>query len=736
MLSTVTRLLCLVAIISNTTLAMAQPPAPEGQNEFPPDESGYEAWLRYTDKTHSAHFDDYAQLAKVYSSAPVAALEAPLSEWSQAMRGFIGTDAVQVDAQAEAGVVFTIDAEALQPEAYRITKGEHLHITGGDAMGLLYGAFAVLQGIEREKPLTALTGTSAPKIPIRMLNHWDNRVMDPVHGSIERVKGGLTIFDWTDLSRPNPRYRDYARMLASIGVNGTCLNNVNAEPEILDSETIDGVAALADVFRPWGVKVYLSVNFASPVLLGNLKTADPLSPEVQAWWNDKADEIYAKIPDFGGFIVKADSEGKPGPGSYGRSHVEGSRSIAKALQPHGGLVFWRAFVYGRDISKLTPHERATADRANHATYEFMRYDGQFEDNVILQVKCSAIDFQIWEPVHALFGKMPNTRLALELQLTNEYTGYDMHLAWPGHYYSYLLNSSAASEASATPLADILAGKYGAHRSGAIVGVSNISNARNWFGHLLAGATLHSFGQLAWQPDSAPEAILDAYSTLTFGQAAAPEIAAIIDRSYDTVAKYSMPMGLSYISEFLHHYDPDPWSNHVGAGITSDGIGIDRTVATGSGYAGLYADDFAAQVESPGTTPKKWLLYFHHLPWNYTLPDGSSLIQTLYDSYYQGVEDVAAYRKAWAQLHGKIDLERWAHVYEKLALQEDHAERWRDLVTRYLLETTGIDDAKERFSARSPSPHNRVLTGFWKAVQDYRARVAREAEQINAITEGE
>ncbi|MCC5847503.1 MAG: alpha-glucuronidase [Verrucomicrobia bacterium] len=662
---------------------------------FPPDESGYEAWLRYPKLSDAA-------LRHLCHVQACSGTEPALEELSRALRGW-GLGELQ-HCEDDAGLELSLDP-LLPEEGFRISHGagERLHLEGGSPNGLLYGMFQLLRCVNCG---LSLEGESAPAVPLRMLNHWDNLVIDPVHGSIERVKGGDTIFDWADLSRPNPRYEEYARLLASVGLNAICLNNVNAEPEILSSDMIRGLSALATIFRRWGLRIFVSVNFASPVFLDGLPTADPLDPRVRAWWRDKAAEIYAAIPDFGGFVVKADSEGKPGPGTYGRNHVEGSACLARALAPHGGTLFWRAFVYGRDLSDKLPDAKARADRANHATHEFMGLDGQFDDNVILQIKCSAIDFQIWEPVHALFGKLQHTRMCVEFALTKEYSGYDVHMNWEGPYFHHILNS---------PLL--------ASRVEAVTAVANFSNARNGFGHLLHGGSLYTHGRLTWQPEADPRAVLDEYTRQMFGREAGAAVSAMMEKSYDTVAAYTMPMGLTYISEFLHHFEPDPWDNHQGAGISPDGIGTDRTVASGSGYIGLYPPKLAARFENPVTCPRRFLLYFHHLRWIHRLSTGETLIQALYNSYCDGVDTVRDTRSQWRALHGKIDLERWAHVYEKLALQERHAERWRDLVCRFLEETSGIPDEQRRFV--SPSPHNRLRSGFWKAVEDYHSRVERE-----------
>ena len=672
---------------------------------FPPDESGAEAWLRYP-PLPPAGCAELEYLSHVHTCPGV---ETALEELDRALAGW-GLP----QRRDGNGLIMSLDA-SLPEEGYRIARHspQQLHLLGGTPSGLLYGMFHLLRSVNLgHAPET----DSAPALPLRMLNHWDNLVTDPVHGSIERVKGGDTIFDWTDLARPNPRYENYARLLASVGLNATCVNNVNADPEILAPHMLQGLASLAACFRKWGIRLYVSVNFASPVFLDGLKTADPLDPQVQDWWKRKAAEIYALIPDFGGFVVKADSEGKPGPGTYGRSHVQGSACLANALAPFGGHLFWRAFVYGRDLSDKLPDPKARADRANHATYEFMDLDGQFPENVILQVKCSAIDFQIWEPVHALFDKLQNTRLCLELALTKEYSGLDVHMNWEGPYFHEILNAPLVSG-----------------RIEAVTAVANTNNSRNGFGHLLHGGTLYTHGRLAWQPDADPLGMLHEYTIQMFGDAAGPHVSEIMANSYDTVAAYTMPMGMNYISEFLQHFEPDPWENHAGAGIRTDGIGMDRTQATGSGYIGLYPEEMAKEFEDPATCPQRVLLYFHHLPWTHPMPDGNTLIQSLYNSYCGGVDTVRNYRQQWRALHGMIDLERWAHVYEKLALQEFHAQRWRDLVCQYLEEISGIPDAQNRF--RTPSPHNRLRSGFRQAFDDYKSRVEREAARIAAAVKG-
>lgn len=698
--------------------------------KFPPDESGYESWLRYpkTDTSESV-CSRFANL-NVYCEHEGTCVGAAKDEWQLGIERMTGKVVRFVDDRVGAGVVFSRSSR-IASQGFEISVAERLEISASDDSGLLYGVFACLRMIQCGRLPESGVFKSAPEIGLRLLNHWDNLVEDPVMGSIERVWGGKTIFDWTDLSRPNPRYKDYARMLASVGINGSCINNVNATAEIISTEMLPGLSSLAEIFRALGIRLFISIDYASPVDLSGLDSADPLDPKVQDWWCKKIDEIYAAIPDFGGFVVKADSEGRPGPGDYGRTHTEGSQCLARPLARHGGILFWRAFVYGRDIADRAPHAKAAADRANHASYEFMGLDGEFDDNVILQIKCSATDFQIWEPPHALFGKMPQSRLALEFDLAHEYTGYDVHLAWEAPYFSRVLNFEALHPEYPGRIADIIAGKSANRRSGAITAVANISSSRNWFGHLLGGAGLFAYGRLSWDSSMDIDTIASEYAELMFGPEAREVVSGLLKSSYNVFASYTSPYGLHYMWEQLHHFDPDPWSTLHSAGIDGEGVGRDRTSATGSGHTSLYAPWHTKVFEDPMKCPEEYLLYFHHLHWKHPMADGRTLIQALYDSFYQGAEAVGKFRLQWRELHGQIDLARWAHVYEKFAMQQDHAERWRDILCRFFLEYTKIGDEQKRFDFNTPSRHARVRSGFPVALEDYIARVARRRSQMGA-----
>lgn len=692
------------------------------------EETGYEAWLRYPLIESEARRQSWCELTNWIDVEGSTATEASaVAELKRGLTGMLG-EAPGDKQDANPGVRLEIDA-SLPAEGYRVRKKDGLIIEGADGNGILYGCFALLQHIQAGGKPDGLPLESAPSTSLRLLNHWDNLTEEPVHEGIERVRGGKTIFDWTDLARPNPRYEDYARMLASVGINGTCLNNVNADPTVLDSKRLQGLASLGEILRRWGIRMYLCINYASPVLLGGLPTADPAKPEVERWWKDKVEEIYRLIPDFGGFVVKADSEGQPGPGEYGHGHVAGSAPLARALAPHGGLLFWRAFVYGRDVTEKAINKRMARDKASQAVLEFNDLDGQFEENVILQIKCCATDFHSWEPVHSLWCHLPKTRVCLELMVAQEYLGLDTHICWQAPYWKHVYDFDTGLGGDRGTVAQ----RISASQRGAVAGVSNICNARNWFGHLLAGANLFAFGRQAWNPASQVDEIAGEYARLMFGtgKSVSEPVASILLQSYQTYNHYTTPLGANMMHEHLRHYEPDPWGAEDYSGANRRGIGKDRSHRTGSAYTALYKGGSQVLYEFPGTCPANELLFFHHLPWDYQLPGGNTLVQKLYDLHYAGVEEVEAFRKQWRALNGKIDLSRWAHVYEKLAQQLEHARRWRDIVCRYLLERSGIPDDKERFTKDSPSPHNRVQSGFEQAWEDYRYRVKRRLAAIAA-----
>jgi alpha-glucuronidase len=502
-----------------------------------------------------------------------------------------------------------------------------------------------------------------------MLDHWDNP-----DRSVERGYAGQSLWDWQALPQHmDQRDVDYARANASIGINGAVLNNVNAKAKFLTPAYLGKVKALADIFRPWGVRVYLSVRFTSPMELGGLKTADPLDPAVRAWWRAKADEIYRLIPDFGGFLVKANSEGQPGPQDYGRTHADGANMLADALRPHGGVVLWRAFVYSS----------ADEDRAKQAYDEFKPLDGKFARNVILQVKNGPIDFQPREPFHPLFGAMPATRLAMEVEITKEYLGFNTHLAYLGTMWEEVLRSRTARPHSGSVVADTI---------DAMAGVANTGTDRNWSGSEFAQANWYAFGRLAWDPSLSARTIAEEWTRETWGddRSVVQPIVAMMMASREAVVNYMTPLGLAHLMGTNHHYGPAPWVGDLQRPewnpvyyhrADRNGIGFDRT-ATGSNAVAQYAPPIASIFADVHRTPDKYLLWFHHLPWDYRMRSGRTLWDELVHHYDQGVEEVREMRRTWQSLKGKVDDERWREVAKNLATQEREAQWWRDACISY------------------------------------------------------
>ncbi|MGB3618469.1 MAG: hypothetical protein WBA12_10130, partial [Catalinimonas sp.] len=520
----------------------------------------------------------------------------------------------------------------------------------------------------------------------RMLNHWDN-----LDGSIERGYAGRSIWNWQALPQIEPRYVDYARFLASIGINGTVINNVNASSEMLRTEYIDKYKSLADLFRRYGIKLYVSANYASPIEIGGLPDADPLNPAVAEWWQKKTDEIYLAIPDFGGFLVKADSEGQPGPYMYKRTHAEGANMLAECLEPFGGVVIWRAFVYGV----------STDDRAKQA-YDFFRpQDGQFAENVILQIKNGPIDFQVNEPVHPLFGAMPRTNQMLELQITQEYTGRQIALNYLVPFWHRVLHFDTYREGRGSEVRKVVDGSlFGQQRVG-ICGVANIGADTNWTGHHLAQANLYGFGRLAWNPELSVDEITDEWIRLTFGNE--PKSRGIINnmlmQSHRIYAMNQVPFGTGYFFN-SDRINPAPTRSRLVAHKSDTlGVGFDRTTESGSGYVALYAAELARRYENPATTPERELLFFHHLPYTHTLRSGKTLIQAIYDYQHEGVKESEWLIEEWRKLDSSVDSLRFTGVMDRLKQQKKYSEKWRESITSFFYTLSGIDDKNGRIPLR-------------------------------------
>ncbi|MBQ4276840.1 MAG: alpha-glucuronidase [Bacteroidaceae bacterium] len=589
-------------------------------------------------------------------------------------------------------------------------RGSNITISSASGIGLLYGAFALIRMQQTDThALGSGSITEIPASPLRILNHWDN-----LNGTIERGYAGRSIF-WSDkgeiISQNAPLLVEYARANASIGINGTVLNNVNASPKVLTADYLKQTAHVARILRPYGIRVYLSINFASPKALGDLTTADPLDEDVAAWWKAKAKEIYDLIPDFGGFLVKANSEGEPGPGDYGRTHVEGANMLAAAVKPYGGIIMWRAFVYAAN----------SPDRAKQAYEEFMPLDGQFADNVILQVKNGPVDFQPREPIHPLFLSMKKTPVMPEWQITQEYLGHSIHNVFLAPMWKEMLDDWRTYGTGANrSFADM--------KIPAIAGVSNIGNSVNWCGSDMAQANWYAFGRLAWNPAISSEKIAQEFisQTLTKDKKALAVISDIMLRSHEACVSYMMPMGLHHIFAGGHHYGPEPW--YAPRGTREDwlpryyhradsvGLGFDRTMR-GTGAVAEYPDEMAKILDDFNLCPEKYLLWFHHVGWQQTLPNGKNLWETLCAKYDEGVREAEDFAAKWATVKQYIDPERFAAIGSRYERQAKDAWWWRDACLLYFQQFSQMP-----LPEGAPAPRHNLadLQRFHLAIDNYTA----------------
>ncbi|HLZ42331.1 MAG TPA: alpha-glucuronidase family glycosyl hydrolase [Candidatus Sulfotelmatobacter sp.] len=676
-------------------------------------ETGAEAWLRYAPLSPAARktYERLPSRVVVLGDSPVLktageelirGLTPMLGRTFSASHKFAGASAIilgQID-QLHGLAPNENPPERLGPDAYwlkssRVKGSECLIITASADRGVLYGVFHLLSKIAREESVSNFDEVQQPYAPIRWVNQWDN-----LDGRIERGYGGPSIFfDAGKVRGDLARAGQYARLLASVGINGCTVNNVNAAPAVLEDAFIAEVRRIADVFRPWGVQLSLSVDLSSPKLIGGLNTFDPLDPRVAGWWRKKADEIYRQIPDFGGFVIKADSEGRSGPSTYGRTHADAANVIARALKPHGGVVFYRAFVYNHHLDWRNPKN----DRAKAAYDNFHPLDGDFEDNAIVQIKNGPIDFQVREPVSPLFAGLRRTNEAIELQITQEYTGQQKQLCFLVPMWKEALDFDMRSDGNATPVRDIVSGRVFHRPVGGFVGVANVGMDANWLGSPLAMANLYGFGRLAWNPNLSSADIVEEWTRLTFGND--PVVVQAISRlqfdSWQVYENYTGPLGAGTLTNIVgNHYDPGPESseeNGWGQWHRADhhGIGMDRTIATGTGFIGQYPPAVQKLYESLQDCPDNLLLFFHHVPYTYVLHSGKTVIQHVYDSHYEGAEQAEGFVPRWKTLAGHIDDERYRDILARFEFQAGEAMKWRDTICRWIYGLSGIPDQKGR-----------------------------------------
>lgn len=676
-------------------------------------ETGYDAWLRYAPLGAVARVP-YARLpTAVFAPGKSPVIDSAKQELLRGVRGMLGRtlreesglpdeDAIVLvtyDALPGVAVDIAIPAQPVEGSYFlrALTRRGHrlLLVAGADDRGVLYGTFALLRRIALHGEIETLDEQDAPYAPVRWTNEWDN-----LDGSIERGYAGRSIFfDNGHVVADLTRARDYARLLASIGINGCTVSNVNANPRMLTSEFIPELARLAGAFRPWGVRMAISVDFGSPKEIGGLGTFDPLDPKVIAWWKQKVDEVYAAIPDLGGFVLKADSEGRVGPSTYGRTHADAANVIARALKPHGGLLFYRGFVYNHHMDWRNPKN----DRARAAWDSFHDLDGKFDDNVLVQIKYGPIDFQVREPVSPLFGALHATNEALELQITQEYTGQQRHLCYLAPMWKEVLNFDLHASDGPTPVKALVSGRVFHRPTGGFVGVSNVGLDATWLGNDLAMANLYSFGRLAWNPDLSARDAVEEWTRLTFSDDArvVDAIVSMQLESWPAYEDYTGFLGVGGLTDILGvHYGPGIESserNGWGQWHRADehGIGMDRTLATGTGFVAQYAPPLAHEYESLAECPDNLLLFMHHVPYTYVLHSGKTVIQHIYDSHYDGAARAQTFPKRWELLRGRIDEQRYQAVLARLEYQAGHAIVWRDAICNWFAKTSGIPDALGR-----------------------------------------
>jgi alpha-glucuronidase len=699
-------------------------------------ETGAEGWLRYAPLTGTAAARYAALPSQIVVLGDTPTDRAAANELRRGLSSMLGrtftvsrqtgedSSAIVIANLATLNKAFAISGDKLSPESYtfgpKIEGNSHRYILlGADTRGELYGVFHLLELVGTQQPLPTKPTTESPSSPIRWVNQWDN-----LNGTIERGYAGRSIFfDSGHVRSDLTRVSAYGRLLASIGINGVTVNNVNSDLRTLEPDMIHEFARIADQLRPWGVRMSLSVDLSSPLRIdvpsvGHLTTFDPVDPAVAAWWKAKVDEIYKAIPDFGGFVIKADSEGRVGPSQYHRTPAEAANTVARALKPHGGVVLYRGFVYNNHLD----WNDLKADRARAGYDNFHALDGKFESNVVIQVKHGPIDFQVREPVSPLFPALQHTSQAIELQITQEYTGQQRHMVFLVPMWKTALDTDLRADNRSTPVKEIVEGKSfrqpgeAKRNLGGFVGVANVGLDTNWLHHPMAIANLYGFGKLAWNPNLTTQQIIDTWTRLTWGNN--PKVVSTIDdlqsNSWHAYEDYTGPLGLGTLTNILGvHYGPgiesaerNGWGQWLRADSASGpnsargsknaaGIGMDRTVATGTGYIGQYPPELAKIYESLATCPDDLLLFMHHVPYDHVLHSGKTVVQHVYDTHYEGAATAATYAPRWQTLHSLIDDDRYNETLQLFEYQAGHAIVWRDAINQWFERISGIPDKQGR-----------------------------------------
>ncbi|SER50341.1 alpha-glucuronidase [Gracilibacillus ureilyticus] len=586
----------------------------------------------------------------------------------------------------------------LPEEGYLITNNQgQLILTGKTDKALLYAVFHVLREVQLGNDVTSLNVVEGPKNILRMVNQWDN-----LDGSVERGYSGNSIFyENGEIVKDKSRIRDYARFLASVGINAISINNVNVweeETYFITKKYLPEIKEIADIFKSYGVTLYLSINFASPIAIDGLDTADPLVDKVRKWWKEKVTEIYQYIPYFGGFVVKADSEHRPGPFTYGRDHADGSNMLAEALAPYNGKVIWRCFVY----NCVQDWRDRSTDRARAAYDHFKPLDGKFHENVILQIKNGPMDFQVREPVSPLIGAMEHTNQMVEFQIAQEYTGQQRDLCYLIPQWKHVLKFDTHIKGEGTTIEEIVAGNVHSYKYSGLAAVSNIGNDDNWTGNTLAQANLYGYGRLTWNPGLAAETIAKEWIQQTFGkkESVLKTMEEILMDSWHIYENYTAPLGIGWMVTPHSHYGPNidgyeysRWGTYHFA--DRQGIGVDRTIETGTGYTAQYEMPNQLLYNNIDTCPDELLLFFHHVPYKYTLKSGKTVIQHIYDTHFSGYEQVEQLISKWETIKEHIDVPRYKNISERFSMQKRNAKEWRDQINTYFYRKSGIEDEKRR-----------------------------------------